>query len=50
MWERAVRKQVALTLRRRHLSMPQFEQYIGIDYSGANRSTSSLTGLRVYLA
>jgi hypothetical protein len=27
-----------------------FERYIGIDYSGAATPTSSLKGLRVYLA
>jgi hypothetical protein len=30
--------------------MPQFERYIGIDYSGAQTPTSSLPGLRVYAA
>ena len=30
--------------------MGNFERYIGIDYSGAQTSTSSLKGLRVYLA
>ncbi len=30
--------------------MPQFERYIGIDYSGAETPTSSLPGLRVYAA
>jgi hypothetical protein len=30
--------------------MPQFERYIGIDYSGAQTPTSSLPGLRVYLS
>ncbi len=30
--------------------MPQFERYIGIDYSGAQTPTASLSGLRVYLA
>ena len=30
--------------------MPQFERYFGIDYSGAQAPTSSLTGLRVYAA
>ncbi len=30
--------------------MPQFERYIGIDYSGARTPTSSLPGLRVYVA
>jgi hypothetical protein len=30
--------------------MPAFEQYIGIDYSGAQTPTSSLPGLRVYQA
>ena len=29
---------------------PQFERYIGIDYSGAETPTSSLPGLRVYAA
>jgi hypothetical protein len=29
---------------------PCFERYIGIDYSGAETATSSLKGLRVYLA
>ncbi len=29
---------------------PQFEQYIGIDYAGAQTPTSSLRGLRVYAA
>ena len=29
---------------------PQFERYIGIDYSGAEVATASLKGLRVYLA
>lgn len=28
--------------------MPLFERYLGIDYSGAETPTSSLTGLRVY--
>lgn len=28
----------------------QFERYIGIDYSGGKAPTSSLTGLRVYVA
>lgn len=31
-------------------SAPQFERYIGIDYSGAEVPTASLKGLRVYLA
>jgi hypothetical protein len=30
--------------------MPQFKRYIGIDYSGAETPTSSLSGLRVYAA
>ena len=30
--------------------MPLFERYLGIDYSGAQTPTSSLTGLRVYAA
>ena len=30
--------------------MPQFDRYIGIDYSGAKTPTSSLPGLRVYAA
>ena len=30
--------------------MPQFERYIGIDYSGAEAPTSSLPNLRVYAA
>jgi hypothetical protein len=30
--------------------MPQFARYIGIDYSGAETPTSSLKGLRVYMA
>ena len=30
--------------------MPKFERFIGIDYSGAQTSTSSLSGLRVYAA
>ncbi len=30
--------------------MPQFEHYIGIDYSGAETPTSSLSGSRVYAA
>jgi len=29
---------------------PQFERYIGIDYSGAQTPTSSLKGLRVFAA
>jgi len=29
--------------------MPVFARYIGIDYSGAQRPTASLRGLRVYL-
>ncbi len=30
--------------------MPQFERYMGIDYAGAETPTSSLPGLRVYVA
>ncbi len=30
--------------------MPTFERYVGIDYSGAQTPTSSLKGLRVYMA
>jgi hypothetical protein len=30
--------------------MPQFERYLGIDYSGAETATSSLKGLRLYAA
>jgi hypothetical protein len=30
--------------------MPAFARYIGIDYSGAETPSSSLKGLRVYLA
>ena len=30
--------------------MPDFDRYIGIDYSGAETPTSSLKGLRVYQA
>jgi hypothetical protein len=30
--------------------MPQFDRYIGVDYSGAETATSSLSGLRVYAA
>jgi hypothetical protein len=30
--------------------MPQFESYLGIDYSGAQTPTNSLKGLRVYAA
>ena len=33
-----------------HLAMLSFDQYIGIDYSGAETPTSSLKGLRVYVA
>ena len=32
------------------ISMPRFDRYIGIDYSGAQTPTSSLKGLRVYMA
>ncbi|MEO6994407.1 MAG: hypothetical protein ABI273_12305 [Lacunisphaera sp.] len=31
-------------------NMPQFARYLGIDYSGAQTPTSSLSGLRVYSA
>ncbi len=30
--------------------MPAFARYIGVDYSGAQTPTTSLKGLRVYLA
>jgi hypothetical protein len=30
--------------------MPCFDRYIGIDYSGAEPPTSSLKGLRIYMA
>jgi hypothetical protein len=30
--------------------MPQFERYLGIDYSGARTPDCSLKGLRVYMA
>ena len=30
--------------------MPVFDRYIGIDYSGAETPSSSLSGLRIYLA
>jgi hypothetical protein len=30
--------------------MPQFQQYISIDYSGAKTADSSCKGLRVYVA
>ena len=32
------------------LGFPAFDRYIGIDYSGAETPTASLTGLRVYMA
>ncbi len=32
------------------VAMPLFQRYIGIDYSGAQTPTSSLKGLRVYMA
>jgi hypothetical protein len=32
------------------LSIPAFDRYIGIDYSGAETPTSSLKGLRIYAA
>jgi hypothetical protein len=31
-------------------TLPRFQRYIGIDYSGAQTSTSSLPGLRIYSA
>jgi len=31
-------------------SLPVFDRYIGIDYSGAQTPASSLKGLRVYMA
>ncbi|MBI5854362.1 MAG: hypothetical protein HZB35_03870 [Nitrospirae bacterium] len=34
----------------RPIRFPSFDRYIGIDYSGAETPTSSLKGLRVYLA
>lgn len=33
-----------------NLLKPEFSQYVGIDYSGAETPKSSLKGLRVYLA
>jgi hypothetical protein len=30
------------------MNIPFFDRYIGIDYSGAETSTASLKGLRVY--
>jgi hypothetical protein len=32
------------------MGIPAFDLYIGIDYSGAQTPTSSLKGLRVYIA
>lgn len=32
------------------VNMAVFQRYIGIDYSGAQTPTSSLKGLRVYMA
>jgi hypothetical protein len=32
------------------MSIPAFDRYIGIDYSGAQTPTSSLSGLRVYVS
>lgn len=32
------------------IALPAFDRYIGIDYSGAETPTSSLKGLRVYMA
>ncbi len=32
------------------VSNPAFDRYIGIDYSGAKTPTSSLKGLRIYMA
>jgi hypothetical protein len=42
----------ASILRSLHVNMagPAFHRYIGIDYSGAQTPTSSLPGLRVYVA
>ncbi len=34
----------------KNVCVPIFERYIGIDYSGAETPTSSLRGLRVYMA
>ena len=34
----------------KHTNRPSFERYIGIDYSGAETPTSSLKGLRVFMA
>ena len=31
-------------------SIPQFDRYVGIDYSGASAPTQSLKGLRIYEA
>jgi hypothetical protein len=39
-----------VSLRDQMGSKPVFERYIGIDYSGAQTPTSSLKGLRVYIA
>jgi len=33
-----------------HLANPTFNRYIGIDYSGAETTTSGLKGLRIYSA
>ena len=32
------------------IGFPAFDRYIGIDYSGAQTPTSSLKGLRIYMA
>ena len=32
------------------VGMPAFQRYVGVDYSGAETPTSSLKGLRVYMA
>jgi hypothetical protein len=37
-------------MRGKSATQPAFTRYIGIDYSGAETPTSSLKGLRVYLA
>lgn len=42
--------QIILTLNMSNQTFPFFTRYIGIDYSGAETPTSSLKGLRIYLA
>ena len=32
------------------MTLPLFDRYVGIDYSGAQTPNSSLKGLRIYLA